>query len=38
MAPLPAVYGTKGKVDILLDPSILARFADLAQGGEQFKP
>lgn len=34
MSPLPVVYGTKGKVDILIDPTIYpARFADLDQGG-----
>jgi len=35
MSPLPVVYGTKGKVDILIDPTIYpARFADLDQGGK----
>lgn len=34
MSPLPVVYGTKGKVDILVDPSIYpTRFANLDQRG-----
>lgn len=35
MSPtLPVIYGTKGKIDILVDPSILGRFADLTQRGK----
>ena len=30
---LPVVYGTVGRVQPLLDPAILARFADLPQNG-----
>nr|ADB12589.1 glutamine synthetase II [Pseudochlorella pringsheimii] len=34
MAPLPVVYGTKGRIEPLLDPAILGRFADLPQQGK----
>lgn len=34
MAPLPVVHGTKGEIDILLNPTILERFADLPQNGK----
>ena len=33
MAPLPNVHGTIGKIEPLLDSSLLARFADLPQEG-----
>ena len=36
MSPLPDVHGTTGNIDILLDSSILDRFASLPQGGEFF--
>lgn len=34
MSHLPVIYGTKGKIDILLDPSLLNRFSELTQRGE----
>ncbi len=39
MSPLPVVYGTRGKVDILIDPSIYpTRFAELTQHGGFVSP
>lgn len=34
MPPLPNVYGTSGKIEPLLDTSLINRFADLPQDGE----
>ncbi len=34
MPPLPDVYGTSGKIEPLLDASLINRFADLPQDGE----
>ena len=36
MSPLPVVYGTVGRIESLLDPSIYGRFADLPQNGKSF--
>lgn len=36
MSPLPVVYGTVGRIESLLDPSIYGRFADLPQNGKRF--
>lgn len=33
MAPLPVVHGTVGKIEPLLDTSLINRFADLPQDG-----
>lgn len=35
MAPLPNVHGTVGKIEPLLDSSLIERFADLPQEGEE---
>ena len=34
MSSLPVVYGTVGRIEPLLDPAILGRFADLPQNGK----
>lgn len=36
MSPLPVVYGTVGRIESLIDPSIYGRFADLPQNGKHF--